>query len=410
MTKPQVGSSLNGSPTTAAHLATMVSAWRHERDGRGKARRGGGASRGLAAVAGAARRTRSGGFVGWRLQDSDGDVAREKDAKGGDATQVGGGAGGIDLWPRRNEATLVVRGWWVLHAARKEETPRRWQRGKGRLLVRFGGEEGKMMVSLIQETRAKRRSNMGKRRREEGGEEAEENSNVNLQVPRHLIDNVKCRPIFIFDNASLSKGMKLKILSGEEDSNFLKRQGKNPNDYRPDIIHEALRGVLDSRLNKAGMVSAIYVKTDSGLLFEIKPHVRIPRTCKRFLGLMWEVLIRVLKDPVARYLPDNTRIIGLSYSSQKLVDIEDYVSCADDDTNLAFMVGAMAHGKISCDKTDDYISSKLPFFSAQYFSGVLELYIVLELSYRIYTSKQTSDLLNLLLYVKNELQKPDIQK
>ena len=44
--------------------------------------------------------------------------------------------------------------------------------------------------------------------------------------------------------------------------------------------------ILDSQLNKSGMVQAVYVKTEKGVLFEVKPHARLPRTFKHFCGLM----------------------------------------------------------------------------------------------------------------------------
>ena len=44
--------------------------------------------------------------------------------------------------------------------------------------------------------------------------------------------------------------------------------------------------ILDSTLNKSGRMKALYVKTEKGVLFEIKPHVRIPRTFDRFSGIM----------------------------------------------------------------------------------------------------------------------------
>ncbi|XP_058181274.1 ribosomal RNA small subunit methyltransferase NEP1-like [Rhododendron vialii] len=161
-----------------------------------------------------------------------------------------------------------------------------------------------------------------------------------------------------------------KILNTEEDNNFLLRQKKNLGDYRSDIVYKVLRAILDSPLNKAGMVEAIYVKTTKGALFEVKPHVRIPRTLKRFCGLMLELLekkyvrnkdtqetlLRVVEEPVTRYLPSNSRIIGLSPHSEKVVDIEGYVSAASDDLNLIFVVGAMVGGKINGQGTDDFIS------------------------------------------------------
>ena len=49
---------------------------------------------------------------------------------------------------------------------------------------------------------------------------------------------------------------------------------------------QALRAILDSPLNRYGLVGAIYVKIENGVLFEVKPQVRIPRTLQRFCGLM----------------------------------------------------------------------------------------------------------------------------
>ncbi|XP_065880114.1 uncharacterized protein [Euphorbia lathyris] len=187
---------------------------------------------------------------------------------------------------------------------------------------------------------------------------------------------VSSRAIFILENASLKKGFvrkKSKLLNSEEDADFLLKQGKKLNDYRPDIVYEALKGILDSPLNKLGMVGAIYVRTDSGVLFEIKPHVRIPRTFKRFCGIILEllekscirdkdtgdVLLRVLKEPVTRHLPEKARVIGLSYNSPKLVDLDSYVSVAADDASLVFVVGAMVHGEVGKDNCEDYISGEL---------------------------------------------------
>lgn len=121
---------------------------------------------------------------------------------------------------------------------------------------------------------------------------------------------------------------------------------------------QAVLAILDSPLAKAGRLQALYVKTEKGVLFEIKPHVRIPRTFKRFCGLMcklqdncnqsldvtvlwWnfhsqltlafvfavqllqklsitavgkrEKLLNVIKNPVTRHLPVNSRRIGENF-------------------------------------------------------------------------------------------------
>ncbi|KAF3456602.1 hypothetical protein FNV43_RR01256 [Rhamnella rubrinervis] len=185
--------------------------------------------------------------------------------------------------------------------------------------------------------------------------------------------NVKARAIFVLENASLTKGhvrKEWKILNSEEDAGFLLKQKKDLNDFCPSVVYEALRAIFDSKLNKAGMVGAVYVKTDEGLLIEFNPNVRIPRSCKRFYGVMLdllqkkcirtedtnEVLIRVIEGPVTRHLPVNSHVVGLSYNSEKLVDLDDYFGAVGDDSDIVFVVGAMVRGKINMEYADDVIS------------------------------------------------------
>ncbi|KAG6513276.1 ribosomal RNA small subunit methyltransferase nep-1-like isoform X1 [Zingiber officinale] len=197
------------------------------------------------------------------------------------------------------------------------------------------------------------------------------------------VDRAK-RPgvIFVLEKACLEVGKvgkNFQILNSDDHTNYLKKQNRNPADYRPDIIHQALLAIFDSPLAKAGRLQAIYVKTEKGVLFEIKPHVRIPRTFKRFCGLMSQLLqklsitavgkreklLNVIKNPVTRHLPVNSKKIGLSYSSDKLVNLSNYVATASDDAPLVFVVGAMAHGAISKEYIDDFVSiSEYPLSAA----------------------------------------------
>ncbi|XP_021729443.1 ribosomal RNA small subunit methyltransferase NEP1-like [Chenopodium quinoa] len=186
--------------------------------------------------------------------------------------------------------------------------------------------------------------------------------------------------VFMLERASLEVakvGKTYQILNSEDHANFLMKHKKNPADYRPDIVHQALLMILDSPLNKAGRIQSVYVKTEKGVLFEVKPHVRIPRTYKRFAGIMLQLLqklsisaagkrdklFRVVKNPVTQYLPLNSRKIGFSFSSEKLVDIQKYVDAVKDDSNFVFVVGAMAHGKVDDEYVEDYISSRRQFYS-----------------------------------------------
>ncbi|XP_037492359.1 ribosomal RNA small subunit methyltransferase nep-1 isoform X2 [Jatropha curcas] len=186
--------------------------------------------------------------------------------------------------------------------------------------------------------------------------------------------------IFVLEKASLEVakvGKTYQILNSDDHANFLRKNNKNPADYRPDIVYQALLSILDSPVNKAGRLRAVYVKTEKGVLFEVKPHVRIPRTYKRFSGIMLQLLqklsitavgkreklLRVIKNPVTQYLPANSRkIVSL---------IETYnenLIC-----HLNLQVGAMAHGKIDCDYIDDFIAiSGYPLSAAWCISKICE--------------------------------------
>ncbi|KAJ6992241.1 hypothetical protein NC653_015565 [Populus alba x Populus x berolinensis] len=245
---------------------------------------------------------------------------------------------------------------------------------------RYDKEEEEVEDEQVQEEKTDSETEMSARDGEEKTEEEKEMRLPGVEegipiVPSHQTGK-KPGVIFVLEKASLEVakvGKSYQILNSEEHANFLRRNKKNPADYRPDIIYQALLSILDSPLNKAGRLRAVYVKTDKGVLFEVKPHVRIPRTYKRFAGIMLQLLqklsitavgnreklLRVIKNPVTQYLPLNSRKIGFSHSSEKLVQMEKYVAGVGDDTDLVFVVGAMSHGKIECDYVDDFISGKL---------------------------------------------------
>ncbi|TVT99775.1 hypothetical protein EJB05_54835 [Eragrostis curvula] len=206
------------------------------------------------------------------------------------------------------------------------------------------------------------------------GEEEEEQAAVEglPVVPRTVDGKRQPGAIFVLERACLEVGKvgkTMQILNSDDHANYLRKQGRNPADYRPDIIHQALLAIFDSPLTKAGRLQAVYVRTEKGVLFEIKSHVRMPRTFKRFCGLMSQLLqklsitavgkreklLNVIKNPVTRYLPVGARKIGLSYSAEKSVNLFDYVAKSNDDEALVFVVGAMAHGKIDNEYSDDYI-------------------------------------------------------
>jgi rRNA small subunit pseudouridine methyltransferase Nep1 len=101
----------------------------------------------------------------------------------------------------------------------------------------------------------------------------------------------------------------------------------------------------------------IYLKTKLNVCIKINPHIRLPRTYKRFNGLFAQLLtklkirgentsdflLKVIKNPLESHFPDNCYKIGTS-TQAKLVDIFDYVRKLPDDKNIIIAVGAVSHG------------------------------------------------------------------
>ena len=145
-----------------------------------------------------------------------------------------------------------------------------------------------------------------------------------------------------------------------------KKLHKDPNDFRPDILHQELLALMDSPLNKAGLLQ-IYISTAKAVLIEVNPATRIPRTYKRFAGLMVQLLhkmkikagtesttlLKVVKNPFSLHLPAGTHCYGMScegtlYSPIALANA--VVPAYDDALKLpptCFIVGAMSSGHIT---------------------------------------------------------------
>ncbi|SNX87954.1 related to EMG1 - Protein required for ribosome biogenesis [Melanopsichium pennsylvanicum] len=157
--------------------------------------------------------------------------------------------------------------------------------------------------------------------------------------------------------ANKDGGDKYALLNCDDHQRVLAKMGRDIAEARPDITHQCLLTLLDSPLNKAGMLQ-VYIHTAKGVLIEVNPHVRIPRTFKRFSGLMVQLLhklsirsmggseklLRVIKNPVTDHFPANTHKITLSFDSP-VQRLSNYLPTIPDNHSIAVFVGAMAHGK-----------------------------------------------------------------
>jgi rRNA small subunit pseudouridine methyltransferase Nep1 len=125
---------------------------------------------------------------------------------------------------------------------------------------------------------------------------------------------------------------------------------------------------MDSPLCKAGHVE-VYIHTAKNVLIRVNPKIRIPRTYKRFAGLMVqllhklkirssasdEVLMKVVKNPITKHLPVGALRIGTSLKAE-LTSMPEYVTTLPPNEPVVYVVGAHAHGFYQANYLDREIS------------------------------------------------------
>ncbi|KAI8372334.1 Alpha/beta knot methyltransferase [Choanephora cucurbitarum] len=184
--------------------------------------------------------------------------------------------------------------------------------------------------------------------------------------------------VIVLENASLETARvnslrhdsKMQLLNCDEHQSVLKRLGRDIADARPDIVHQCLLTLLDSPLNKSGHLE-VYIHTAKGVVIRINPACRIPRTIKRFSGLMVQLLERgsisgdmeghtklleIIPPPVSQYLPTNARKIALSWNAPK-VRLYNFFKEMPEGQPVVVAVGAMAKGPDTF--ADEYALEKI---------------------------------------------------
>ncbi|XP_015112523.1 ribosomal RNA small subunit methyltransferase NEP1 [Diachasma alloeum] len=210
---------------------------------------------------------------------------------------------------------------------------------------------------------------MGKKR----NREANKDDNEYDPAPKHLqvahIKNQEKRLIVILDGAQLESvkvGNNFELLNCDDHVGILKKNNRDPGSCRPDIAHQCLLMLLDSPLNRAGLLQ-VYIHTEKNVLIEVNPQTRIPRTFKRFAGLIVQLLhkfsvrasdghmklLKVIKNPVTDHLPVGCRKLAMSFSSKVVKNPRELVPGEEP---IAIVVGAMAHGQVKADYTEDTFS------------------------------------------------------
>ena len=153
------------------------------------------------------------------------------------------------------------------------------------------------------------------------------------------------------------------LLNCDDHRGILKKHGRNPSEPRPDILHQCLMALLDSPLNKAGRLQ-VFIHSSNNVLIRVNPKIRIPRTFKRFSGLMVqllhklqvraaggssETLLKVVKNPVSQHLPPGCAGYAVECTGD-LFNPAHFAASLPAEKPIVFVVGAMAEGNI--DKAD----------------------------------------------------------
>lgn len=186
------------------------------------------------------------------------------------------------------------------------------------------------------------------------------------------------RLIVILENASLEtvkNGKTFELLNCDKHRGILKKHDRDIGSCRPDITHQCLMMLMDSPLNRAGLLQ-VYIHTERNILIEVHPQTRIPRTFERFCGLMVQLLhklsvraadanlklMKVVKNPVTNYLPAGCRKVCMSFTASEVTGPK---KLAPANEPMACVIGAMAHGSVNVDYIDEsYSISNYPLSAA----------------------------------------------
>lgn len=173
------------------------------------------------------------------------------------------------------------------------------------------------------------------------------------------------------------------LLNCDDHAGILRKNQREPGTCRPDITHQCLLMLFDSPLNRAGLLQ-VFVRTAQNVIIEINPQTRIPRTFKRFAGLMVQLLhkfqvranetsrrlMSVIKNPITDHLPVGCKKYAMSYSGRLVTNCRDLVPKGEEGSSayeepVVIVIGAFAHGTLNTDYTEELISiSRYPLSAA----------------------------------------------
>ncbi|KAK3572091.1 hypothetical protein QTP86_022322, partial [Hemibagrus guttatus] len=212
-----------------------------------------------------------------------------------------------------------------------------------------------------------------------GLEHLDEYEPKTAKQPRNMHDKmIEARLVVVLEGATLETvkvGKTFELLNCDQHKNIIIKSGRDPGNVRPDITHQSLLMLMDSPLNRAGLLQ-VYIHTEKNALIEINPQTRIPRTFPRFCGLMVQLLhklsvraadgpqrlLRMIKNPISDHLPAGCPRYAMSFKAGDAVCPRTLVP---KDGPAVVVIGAFAHGAVNVDYTEKTVSiSNYPLSAA----------------------------------------------
>lgn len=176
------------------------------------------------------------------------------------------------------------------------------------------------------------------------------------------------------------KGQSHQLINCDEHMYMIRKLKKDPAFCRPDIIHQCLQVLLQSPLNRAGLLQ-IYVRTQNNELFKVDPQFFVPESFDEFTTIIVQLLhhlrpvrakkcskqlLKLLKNPVTLHLPVGCLKYGTSSKAKRVVRPSEIVPHKESPHKIvAVVIGAMAHESCEPDYVDETVSfSKYPLSAA----------------------------------------------
>ncbi|QSL64422.1 hypothetical protein MERGE_001723 [Pneumocystis wakefieldiae] len=161
---------------------------------------------------------------------------------------------------------------------------------------------------------------------------------------RHLIVVLEKASLEIYKVGGSKEG-RYSLLNCDDHQGILKKMNRDISD----ICHQCLLTLLDSPLNKAGLLQ-VYIHTTKNVLIELLHKHSIRSVDGK------EKLLKVIKNPIIDHLPPNCKKITFS-ADAPTVRISEYLKTLEPNQSLCVVIGAMAHGEDNF--ADSWVDGKI---------------------------------------------------